>query len=416
MNDETDNETAKKPHNLKMKITVLILILTTCYVNTRSAPTTTLNVIIRYDTDNTNVTSDSPKMFLRGQGFSEISWDDSVLCDQVDSTTWKAALTYAEDNTQPQLKVLIDDSNWQVGSNVMVKNSSSIVTIYPWFENQEGTITYLSQSVQSEKLNNTRPVVLYVPPSYTENKLSVVRNVLIMQDGNNLFDEIASTCDTCCPLGCWGLGDTLDETIVSGVTEEILIVGVFNTPQRLSEYTYSQDTTVSSDPALADQYLDFIENSVIPLVKQKIRIANDAKFGLLGSSLGGLLSCYGGWTRPHVYDVVGCMSSSFWWNLEDFNRIILHNGTSSSSSNNSTTFYLDSGTGIPPQSDDDEFETLRVESSLLSLGKKKNHSLYYYLDDGGQHSEMSWGRRFWIPISLLFPGSTNTTDFFLPPP
>jgi predicted alpha/beta superfamily hydrolase len=238
-----------------------------------------------------------------------------------------------------------------------------------------------------------------------------------MQDGNNLFDEIASTCDTCCPLGCWGLGDTLDETIVSGVTEEILIVGVFNTPQRLSEYTYSQDTTVSSDPALADQYLDFIEHSVIPLVKQKIRIANDAKFGLLGSSLGGLLSCYGGWTRPHVYDVVGCMSSSFWWNLEDFNRVILHNGTSSSSSSkNNTTFYLDSGTGIPPQSDDDEFETLRVKSSLLSLGKKKNHSLYYYLDDGGQHSEMSWGRRFWIPISLLFPGSTNTTDFFLPPP
>ena len=42
------------------------------------------------------------------------------------------------------------------------------------------------------------------------------------------------------------------------------------------EYTYSQDTTVSSDPALADQYLDLIEHSVIPLVKQKIRIMNDA--------------------------------------------------------------------------------------------------------------------------------------------
>ena len=185
-----------KTTQLKMNITLLsVLTLLSCFVNTRSAPTKTLNVIIRYDTDNTNITSDdSPKMFLRGQGFAEISWDDSIECDPVNSTTWKAALTYTEDGTQPQLKVLVDDSTWQVGSNVVVKNSSSTVTIYPWFEKQEGTITYLSQSVQSEKLNNTRPVVLYVPPSYTENKLSVVRNVLIMQDGNNLFDEIASTC------------------------------------------------------------------------------------------------------------------------------------------------------------------------------------------------------------------------------
>jgi len=62
---------------------------------------------------------------------------------------------------------------------------------------------------------------------------------------------------------------------------------------------------------------------------------------------------------------------------------------------------------MPPESDDDEFETLRVQSSLLSLGKKKNETLFYYLDNGGQHSELSWGRRFWIPMYLLFPGSSD---------
>ena len=397
---------------------ITLLLVSLVFINAKATPTT-LNVTIRYETDNNvNITSDSPNMFLRGVGFEEISWDESIQCSRVDENTWTTMLTYDNNmrTNTPQLKVLIGDSMWQLGSNIIVNSSSTTLTIYPWFENKEGTVTYLSQSVKSKELNNTRPVVLYVPPSYSENKISVVRNILIMQDGNNLFDEIASTCGTCCPLGCWGIGDTLDETIVSGVVEEILVVGVFNTPQRLSEYTYSQDTSVSTDPPLADQYLDFIESTVIPLVKENIRIAENARFGLLGSSLGGLLSCYGGWTRPHIYDAAGCMSSSFWWNNEDFNRVILHNGTSSSSSGNSdnifTTFYLDSGTGIPPQSDDDEFETIRVESSMVSLGKKKNKTLFYYLDDGGQHSEMSWGRRFWIPISRLFPGSNNASMFF----
>ena len=45
--------------------------------------------------------------------------------------------------------------------------------------------------------------------------------------------------------------------------------------------------------------------------------------GILGSSLGGLVSCFAGWTRPHVYTSVGCMSTSFWWNDEDFNNVVM---------------------------------------------------------------------------------------------
>jgi predicted alpha/beta superfamily hydrolase len=34
-----------------------------------------------------------------------------------------------------------------------------------------------------------------------------------------------------------------------------------------------------------------------------------------GSSLGGLVSCYTGWTRSNVWSKAGCMSSSFWSEL-----------------------------------------------------------------------------------------------------
>lgn len=85
------------------------------------------------------------------------------------------------------------------------------------------------------------------------------------------------------------------------------------------------------------------------------KVRND--LGILGSSLGGLISCYAGknlicidivmpinsflvWTRSKVYSKGGCMSSSFWWNNEDFNNQILVNHPTP---NNHVTIYIDSG-------------------------------------------------------------------------
>jgi len=103
-------------------------------------------------------------------------------------------------------------------------------------------------------------------------------------------------------------------------------VGVDNTVNRTYEYTYSVDPTVGVGGG-ADLYLDFLQATVMPLVQNLYRIVptNPAapRWGVLGSSLGGLLSCYAGWTRPSTYWLAGCMSSSFWWNNEDFNTTIL---------------------------------------------------------------------------------------------
>ena len=44
----------------------------------------------------------------------------------------------------------------------------------------------------SNKLNNSRKVIVYTPPSYQENPLKVYRNVLIMHDGQNLFNASTS--------------------------------------------------------------------------------------------------------------------------------------------------------------------------------------------------------------------------------
>lgn len=69
------------------------------------------------------------------------------------------------------------------------------------------------------------------------------------------------------------------------------------------------------------------------------RIINENGYSIGGSSLGGLISCYATYTRPKNFNKAICMSSSFWWNSEDFNTKILKNGTYSSS----TSIYVDSG-------------------------------------------------------------------------
>ena len=75
-------------------------------------------------------------------------------------------------------------------------------------------------------------MIVYFPPSYTENTLKVYSNVLVMHDGQNLFDPATAF------LGnAWMIQDTLDPLIYNGEIEEVLVIGAWNTADRMNEYT-----------------------------------------------------------------------------------------------------------------------------------------------------------------------------------
>jgi predicted alpha/beta superfamily hydrolase len=154
-------------------------------------------------------------------------------------------------------------------------------------------------SIYSPQLNNTRDVIVYTPPSYYENTLKEVQNVLIMHDGQNLFNDSTSFAGI-----SWRCQDTVNEQVVEGNMEEVLIVGVYNTPDRLDEYTYSYDPCYQKNllgqcvggGGKGDLYLDFLVETLQPWVAPQFRFppSDRANFGILGSSLGGLISCYAG--------------------------------------------------------------------------------------------------------------------------
>lgn len=91
-------------------------------------------------------------------------------------------------------------------------------------------------------------------------------------------------------------------------------IGVYNTADRTNELTYSYDKGTGAG-GKGDLYLNFLFDTVLPWASSRYRIGvTRDMIGIAGSSLGGLISCYGAWTRPiHVGRAV-CMSSSFWWN------------------------------------------------------------------------------------------------------
>lgn len=98
-----------------------------------------------------------------------------------------------------EVKALIDDRSWMLGANHNVylqSGESSIISkFYPWFFAKHGTIQTVKK-VYSKELNNYRDVIYYLPPSYSENTLKNYSNIVIMHDGQNLFDPSTSAFGT----------------------------------------------------------------------------------------------------------------------------------------------------------------------------------------------------------------------------
>jgi len=240
---------------------------------------------------------------------------------KISDNTWAADVTCQSSTEVLQMKVLQSDKTWMIGANHFANvRSTNSTNIYPWFNTYQGSLTVID-NVHSSEMGNNRSVIVYTPPSYMENTLKVHKNVLVMHDGQNLFNT-----KTAFMGNAWMCQNSLDQSIVGGTTEEILVVAPYNTSERMDEYTYVQDPEYGGGKG--DLYLDFLESTIIPLAQSNFRveISRDT-LGILGSSLGGLISCYAGWTRSDVYGKVGCMSSSFWWDNQDFQTNLITKST-----------------------------------------------------------------------------------------
>lgn len=344
-------------------------------------------------------------VFIRGSGCG-LNWEKGVPMVSASTTDgsfkWSYVVNCAQGETFLEVKVLIGDKQWMIGSNHHISASELKTTekneLYPWFNTYAGTQVII-KNVYSSELKNSRDVIVYLPPSYNENTLKKYKNVMIMHDGQNLFDPRTSAFGT-----AWMCQDTMNSLIVGGQSDEVILVGAYNTNDRNTEYTYIYDPEEGFG-GKGDLYLDWIESTLIPLVGKTYRVNLQREtLGILGSSLGGLISCYAGWTRSAVYGKVGCMSTSLWWADQDFQKHVLPNNLPQEPF---PVTYMDGGTaGSAGGEAQCSVYTKQVYDYQLSVGFVANVNAFTYVDQGGEHNEASWAARFYKPILALYPANT----------
>ena len=166
-----------------------------------------------------------------------------------------------------------------------------------------GTVK-VARGIESPQLDNRRDILVYLPPSYERSDRRYP--VLYMHDGQNLFDNATSY------AGEWRVDETM-ESLSREEGLEAIVVGIPNMGvRRLDEY--SPFVVPRYGGGLGDLYLAFMVNSLKPLIDSHFRTRPEKQHtGIMGSSMGGLISLYAFFRYPTVFGFAGVMSPSLWF-------------------------------------------------------------------------------------------------------
>jgi hypothetical protein len=236
-----------------------------------------------------------------------------------------------------------------------------------------------------------RELFVWVPDAGTYTHL------LLAHDGQNLFN----------PAAIWG-GWRLQESLPPGV----LVVGVENTAARLDEYTHTTDTIHGTEHGgAADAYLDMLDGAVRPLAESAY--GSPEVVGVMGSSLGGLVSFYAAWRNPDRYDMAISLSGTMGWGSigQDGETII---DLYAASGHQDVALFLDSGGDGPCEdtdgdgisddsagSSDNYCENIQLRDVLDSIGYTFGNDLWHWHAPGEPHNEAAWAARVSRPLDAF---------------
>jgi predicted alpha/beta superfamily hydrolase len=225
-------------------------------------------------------------------------------------------------------------------------------------------------NVLSPQLGNARNVVVYLPPSYARSRKRY--HVLYMHDGQNLFDRGTSFAGA-----EWQVDETMEALAGEGNEgREAIVVGIWNTEARLSEYNPFSNWWQGTGEA----YLAFITETLKPQIDAAYRTRKRREHtGIIGSSMGGLISLYAFFKRPDVFGLVGAMSPAFWIGSGIAHEFVRKAPFVPG------RIYMDHGSR--------EYSPTKMRDVLRAKGYTDADFLYVK-EDGGEHNESAWARRF----------------------
>jgi len=255
----------------------------------------------------------------------------------------------------------------------------------------------VADNIYSPQLHNRRRLFVYLPPSYTA-EAERRYPVIYIQDGQNLFDEALSY------AGEWQVDETMEALGHAGI--EAIVVGIANMEtRRIDEYSPFKDARLRKG-GRGDWYVAFMANTVKPLIDHDFRTMPAREHtGVLGSSMGGLISLYAFFSRADVFGFAGAMSPSLWFAQEAILSYVRQAAFKSGK------LYLDTGTheggdtrasGRPPHRYTSRHLTAarRMRDLLAAKGYAEGSLLRYEEEEQAVHNEAAWARR--LPAALRF--------------
>ena len=253
-------------------------------------------------------------------------------------------------------------------------------------------VKIMSSNFNIPQLNRTRKIWIYLPPDYETSTKTYP--VIYMQDGQNLFDNATSF------SGEWQVDETLN-TLFSQGDYGAIVIGIDNGGgNRINEYTPWNNTQYGGGEG--DLYMQFMAETLKPYVDANYRTKPAKEYNaLIGSSLGALISNYGGVKYSGTFSKVGSFSPAYWINNTQFNNYI----TTSTADLSGMRIYFVGGSGESATLVND-IQT--VKNNLQTKGLTATNTMVK-IDSYGQHNENYWKGEFSAAYQWLFQNMQLST-------
>lgn len=249
-------------------------------------------------------------------------------------------------------------------------------------------IELLGDTFKVPKLVQTRRVHVLLPYDYDQTRPGEAPKrypVLYLHDGQNLFGGGVG-------YGSWEIDQKM-ALLASRNHHEVILVSIdHGHDERIREFTFHR---TRAGTGRGQYYLDFIHQTLKPIVDRSFRTLPDAAHtGIGGSSLGGLISIYAGLLHPEVFGRLMVFSPSLWISPKIYFDAIRFKAPVP------MKIYVYGG------EQESRYMVPNIQRFNESLSRQQYGgnpiAIHLSVDPTGTHQETHWGREFPKAVEWLF--------------